>query len=101
LDQDDWQASFYVLTNVGLLVFESDNFLNPTKLIPLAQIAIEPFKKKVGSKQYVFKFKVGPEENLLAAPDKTAYDGWMAALGDCLKAMQSNKAKDTLISRMV
>lgn len=50
LDQDDWEASFYVLTNVGLLVFESDNFLNPTKLIPLSQISIEPFKKKVGSK---------------------------------------------------
>jgi len=36
LDKDDWEASFYVLTNVGLLVFETDNFLNPTKLIPLA-----------------------------------------------------------------
>ena len=31
----NWESHFYVLTNVGILVFEEDNFMNPTRLIPL------------------------------------------------------------------
>ena len=34
----NWESHFYVLTNVGILVFEEDNFMNPTRLIPLGSL---------------------------------------------------------------
>jgi len=37
-DDDSWESSFYVLTNVGILVFEEDNFSIPTRLIALGKL---------------------------------------------------------------
>ena len=39
---ENWESSFYVLTNVGILVFEEENFGNPTRLIPLGKLKVEP-----------------------------------------------------------
>lgn len=33
MNEDTWERNFYVLTNVGLLVFKDENFVNPLKLI--------------------------------------------------------------------
>ena len=41
LNQDNWESNFYVLTNVGILVFEEDNFMNPTRLIPLGSLGLQ------------------------------------------------------------
>ena len=40
--EDNWESGFYVLTNVGILVFEEENFSNPTRLIPLGSLQVEP-----------------------------------------------------------
>jgi hypothetical protein len=42
---DVWESFFLVLTNVGILVFAGDNFLNPQRLIPLGKIKVERVKK--------------------------------------------------------
>ena len=72
LNQDNWESNFYVLTNVGILVFEEDNFMNPTRLIPLGKLGIEKMTKKAaGGKAYAFKLSVGENEDLiLRAPDR-------------------------------
>jgi hypothetical protein len=55
-----WESDFYVLTNIGVLVFKDDNFLNPLTLYPLALIKIEPMiGKKIGGKDNIFKLSVG------------------------------------------
>ena len=46
LNQDNWESNFYVLTNVGILVFEEDNFMNPTRLIPLGSLGLQKLSKK-------------------------------------------------------
>lgn len=57
-----WDYDFYVLTNIGVLVFKDDNFLNPLTLWPLAMIKLEPMTgKKVGGKDFLFKISVGAE----------------------------------------
>jgi len=55
-----WDSDFYVLTNIGVLVFKDDNFLNPLTLYPLAMIKIEQMLgKKIGGKEHIFKLFVG------------------------------------------
>ena len=36
-----WDSHFFVLTNVGLLIFEGDNFVKPDRLVPLAGLVCE------------------------------------------------------------
>ena len=43
---DNWESHFYVLTNVGILVFEEENFSNPTRLIPLGKLSVAPVSQK-------------------------------------------------------
>jgi len=45
LSGDVWESHFLVLTNVGILVFIGDNFLNPSRLIPLGKLKVERVKK--------------------------------------------------------
>ena len=77
-----WDSDFYVLTEIGILSFKDDNFLNPLMLYPLGQIKIEVMQgKKVGGKDFVFKLFVGNEqEHILAVPDKVQYEKWVKAL---------------------
>jgi len=77
-----WDSDFYVLTNIGVLVFKDDNFLNPLTLYPLAMIKIEQMLgKKIGGKEHIFKLFVGgDQEHILAATDKVQYDKWIKAL---------------------
>ena len=72
LDQDNWESHFYVLTNVGILVFEDDNFMNPTRLIPLGSLSLEKLTKKAaGGKNFGFKLKIGDDEEfMMRAPDQ-------------------------------
>jgi hypothetical protein len=77
ISDDLWEPNFYVLTNVGLLVFKDDNFINPLKLIPLVNLSIVLATNKVSNRDFVFKLKTASgEEMLLAAPDKNQFDQW-------------------------
>ena len=82
LQKDNWESNFYVLTNVGILVFEEDNFLNPTRLIPLGSLGLRKLTKKAcGGKNFGFKLSVGDSEDLiLRAPDQKQFDNWIASL---------------------
>lgn len=71
ISDDLWKPDFYVLTNVGLLVFKDENFINPLKLIPLVNLNLMPVANKVSNRDFLFKLTTGSgEEMLLAAPDK-------------------------------
>ena len=77
ISDDLWEPNFYVLTNVGLLVFKDENFINPLKLIPLVNLRIVPVTNKVNNRDFLFKLRtVSGEEMLLAAPDKNQFDQW-------------------------
>ena len=69
---DVWESQFYVLTNVGILVFSDDNFKNPLKLIPLDKLSMVPLGRKISNRDYLFKLTIlgGKEEMILGAPDK-------------------------------
>lgn len=68
---DSWTSSFYVLTNVGILVFEEENFSNPTRLIALGKLNVAPVAQKIAGKPFAFSLKVGDdEEMMLRAPDR-------------------------------
>jgi len=68
---DNWESSFYVLTNVGILVFEEENFSNPTRLIPLSKLGVAPESQKKAGKPFAFNLKIGEEEEILMrAPDR-------------------------------
>ena len=56
--EENWESSFYVLTNVGILVFEEENFSNPTRLIPLGSLAVEPVSQKTAGKPFAFKLTI-------------------------------------------
>ena len=59
------------MTNVGILVFEEENFSNPTRLIPLGKLDVEPVSQKKAGKPFSFNLKIGDEEELmLRAPDR-------------------------------
>jgi len=77
INDDLWEPNFYVLTNVGLLVFKDENFINPLKLIPLVNLSMIPVTKKVSNRDFLFKLRTASgEEMLLAAPDKNQFDKW-------------------------
>jgi hypothetical protein len=77
ISDDLWEPNFYVLTNVGLLVFKDENFINPLKLIPLLNLSMMPVTKKVINRDFLFKLRTASgEEMLLAAPDKNQFDQW-------------------------
>lgn len=83
--EDNWESGFYVLTNVGILVFEEENFSNPTRLIPLGQLEVEPVAQKVAGKPFVFKLTIGEEESMmLNAPDRPTFDNWMGQLRELI-----------------
>ena len=60
------------MTNVGILVFEEDNFMNPSRLIPLGSLGLEKLTKKAtGGKAFGFRLSIGEDEVLtLRAPDQ-------------------------------
>jgi hypothetical protein len=81
---DVWESHFFVLTNVGILVFAGDNFLNPMRLVALNTLQIEAAKKE-GKKDFVLKLVLNEDETwTLAAPDRLAYDKWMKSIKDIL-----------------
>jgi hypothetical protein len=81
----DWESHFFVLTNVGILVFAGDNFLNPLRLIALNVLKVEAAKKD-GKRDFVMKLILNEEETwILAAPDRIAYDKWLKAIKDILE----------------
>ena len=60
-----------MLTNVGILVFEEENFSNPTRLIPLGKLKVEPVSQKQAGKPFALRLKVDDDEELLLrAPDR-------------------------------
>jgi len=87
-DDDNWDSSFYVLTNVGILVFEDENFSNPTRLIPLNKLGVSPESQKKAGKPFAFNLKIGnDEELLLRAPDRPQFDIWMSSLRELLSQL--------------
>jgi len=71
-----------VLTNVGLLVFNDDNFVNPLRLIPLTSLTMVPQGSGQFNRDNVFKLTMTStnEEFILAAPNKEQFDKWIKAL---------------------
>ena len=68
---DNWDSSFYVLTNVGILVFEEENFSNPTRLIPLGKLNVAPLAQKTAGKPFAFNLTIDKDEEMtLRAPDR-------------------------------
>ena len=82
VSSDTWESAFYVLTNVGLLVFNDDNFVNPLRLIPLTSLTMVPLGSGQFSRDNVFKLTMTStnEEFILAAPNKEQFDKWIKAL---------------------
>lgn len=79
--EDNWESSFYVLTNVGILVFEEENFCNPTRLIPLGKLGVAPVAQKQAGRPYAFKLTIDEEEEMLmTAPDRPQFDTWINSL---------------------
>ena len=62
--EDNWETGFYVLTNVGILVFEEENFSNPTRLIPLGALQVEPIAQKKAGRPFVFQLTIGADETI-------------------------------------
>ena len=78
---DNWESSFYVLTNVGILVFEEENFSNPTRLIPLGKLEVAPVAQKTAGKPFAFNLTIDKDENImLRAPDRDQFDNWIKSL---------------------
>mmetsp|Transcript_64734 Transcript_64734/g.89579 ORF Transcript_64734/g.89579 Transcript_64734/m.89579 type:complete len:93 (-) Transcript_64734:66-344(-) len=84
-NEDNWVSKFYVLTNVGVLVFEDENFLVPKELLPIAAMQIEPVNREIGGRTNVFKMKVNNDEVLMSAPDRLAYQSWLETLTKLIK----------------
>ncbi len=82
---DLWESLFFVLTNVGILVFADDNFLNPTRLIPLGKLKVSRVAKKFGKREHVFKLSLNEEEIwTLAAADRGTLDLWVQAISETI-----------------
>jgi len=78
---ENWESNFYVLTNVGILVFEEENFSNPTRLIPLGKLTVAPVSQKQAGKPFAFRLSITEEDEvLLRAPDRQQFDIWMKTL---------------------
>jgi len=83
--EDNWESHFYVLTNVGILVFEEENFSNPTRLIPLGKLGVVPLAQKTAGKPFAFKLTVSDEEEItMRAPDRQQFDLWINALRELI-----------------
>ena len=83
--EENWESSFYVLTNVGILVFEEENFSNPTRLIALSCLEVEPVSQKNAGKPFAFKLTISEEEEIvLRARDRPQFDIWIKALRDLI-----------------
>ena len=79
------------MTNVGILVFEEDNFMNPTRLIPLGQLKMEQIAQKVSGKPFSFKLSIGDSEELmLRAPDRPQFDMWIGALKELIEKAKTD-----------
>jgi hypothetical protein len=39
-ESSTWHQQFYVLTNIGLLAFDEDNFLKPAKMFSLKEMKV-------------------------------------------------------------
>lgn len=90
-NEDSWISHFYVLTNVGVLVFEEESFLHPSRLIPLGKLRVEPLNKKLAGKDFIFKFIIGEKDELvLGAPNKEQYDKWLEAVSKITAELRSN-----------
>lgn len=50
MNEETWERNFYVLTNVGLLVFKDENFVNPLKLIQLLNMTMLPVAQRSGER---------------------------------------------------
>jgi len=87
---DNWESNFYVLTNVGILVFEEENFSNPTRLIPLGKLKVAPVSQKQAGKPFGFRLTIDDEEELLvSAPDRSQFDMWMTSLRKLIQELKS------------
>ena len=88
---DNWESSFYVLTNVGILVFEEENFSNPTRLIPLGSLNVQPISQQKAGKPFAFNLKIGEEEEiLLRAPDRPQFDVWIKSLRELIEKVRKH-----------
>ena len=96
---DNWESSFYVLTNVGILVFEEENFSNPTRLIPLGKLNVQPVSQQKAGKPFAFNLMIGEDEEiLLRAPDRPQFDQWVRSLRELIKNVRKNP-KDFKLSK--
>lgn len=96
---DNWESSFYVLTNVGILVFEEENFSNPTRLIPLSKLGVAPESQKKAGKPFAFNLRIGDEEEILMrAPDRPQFDTWMNSLRDLIAQVKKKPKNFSLAS---
>merc|ERR1712012_1146248 len=69
------------LTNVGILVFEEENFSNPTRLIPLGKLEVAPVAQRTAGKPYAFNLTIDKDENImLRAPDRDQFGNWIKSL---------------------
>ena len=68
-----WDSNFFILSNLGMLIFESENLFNPTKLIPLGQLSLKAHGHQIDNKNHVMTLSYGSEELFLAAPDKNTF----------------------------
>ena len=70
--ETNWESGFYVLTNVGILVFEEENFSNPTRLISLSKLNVTPVAQKTAGMPFAFNLVIEgeDEEIMLRAPDR-------------------------------
>ena len=97
-DDDNWDSAFYVLTNVGILVFEEDNFSNPSRLIALSKLTVEPISQKNAGKPFAFKITVDEEEEMmLRAPDKPQFESWIGGLRRLISEVKKNSANFKII----
>ena len=46
---------------------------------------IEPLNREVGGRTNIFKMKCNGDEVLMSAPDRMAYESWMATLSKLIK----------------
>jgi hypothetical protein len=95
MNENVWESHFYVLTNVGILVFKEDNFMNPTRLIPLGKLGVAKVGRKVAGRDYLFKLLIsnGQEEIMLGAPDQEQYEQWTSALTNLIDTARKSPNK--------
>jgi len=53
---------------------------------------IEPLNREVGGRTNIFKMKCNSDETLMSAPDRMAYESWMATLTKLIKEVAKMRA---------